>query len=120
MLNTSHRFPPVKAQTMSTSMQLAQEHLDLTHACMISADQALTACRTSIRTLALEHAQSGEGDIYRQRQRAKRENVILLKAFLAAELISLRLWNLSIAKRHLSNLLNPTRDKLSYACFFVH
>lgn len=62
-------------------MQLNQMHLALTHACMISAEQTLSASRANVKLLSLKYERTGSGVIYNQMQTAKRHNTIYFLAY---------------------------------------
>lgn len=83
MININHQS--LDSPIMSSPMQLAQDHLDLAHVCLLAAEQALTTSRANVKVLSLEHARTGSGAIYNQMQSAKRQNTLYFMAHRTSE-----------------------------------
>jgi hypothetical protein len=70
-------------------MQLAQDNLDLAHACMLAAEQTLATSRTKAKVLSIKHARNrnriGSELIYNQLQSAHSQTMIYNLAYRTAE-----------------------------------
>ena len=70
---------------MSSPMQLAQDHLDMAHACMIAAKQAFIASRNRSKVIAIAHARTGSEVTYNQLHINNRQTMLYVMVHRTSE-----------------------------------